>query len=84
MIKSKVHQTIESQWRQDIKTKSSSKYLNPELVRVGKVHHLFLCLNNTQDVRRDETEARFLTGTYTLQYNRARFYLLDVNPQCPL
>ena len=73
-IKSKVHQTNESQWRQDIETKSSLKYLNPEVVRVGKVHQIYSSVrDNIHDVRRAKMKARFLTGTYTLQSNRARF-----------
>ena len=73
-VKDKVHQTIEKQWRDDIESKSSLKYLNPDAVRVGKVHHVYASVrNNIHDVRRAEVKARLLTGTYTLQSNRAKF-----------
>ena len=40
--------------------------------------------NSTFDVRRAEITARLLTGTYTLQSNRARFNQFNVDPICPL
>ena len=64
-VKDKVHQTIEKQCRDDIESKSSLKYLNPDAVRVGKVHHFYASVrNNIHDVRRAEVKAMLLTGTY--------------------
>lgn len=40
--------------------------------------------NNIFDVRRAKMKVRLLTGSYTLQANRARFNQFSVNPQCPL
>ena len=79
-VKNKVHQTIEQQWRDDIETKSPLKYLNPDAVRVGKVHQVYAFVrNNVHDVRRAEVKARLLTGTYTLQSNRAKFNQFNVS-----
>ena len=84
-VKGKVHQTIEKQWRDDIESKSSLKYLNPDAVRVGKVHHVYASVrNNIHDVRRAEVKARLLTGTYTLRSNRAKFNQFNVSPTCQL
>ena len=84
-VKSKVHQAIENQWRTDIESKSSLKYLNPEAVKIGKVHQMYAAVrNNIQDVRRAEIKARLLTGTYTLQSNRAKFNQYNVSPICQL
>ena len=80
MINTNQHQTIVAQWRQDIETKTSLKYLHSDAVRVGKVINTSVRIN-THNVRRAEMKARFLTGTYTLQFNRARFTQFDVNPQ---
>ena len=80
-----MHHTIEQQWRDDIETKSSLKYLNPDAVRVGKVHQVYAFVrNNVHDVRRAEVKARLLTGTYTLQSNRAKFNQFNVSPICQL
>ena len=70
---------------EDIENKSTLKYLNPNFAKVGKVHQVYAHVNNsTFDVRRAEVKARLLTGSYTLQANRARFNQFSVNPQCPL
>ena len=82
-VENKVHHTIEQQWRDDIETKSSLKYLNPNAVRVGKVHQVYAFVrNNVHDVRRAEVKARLLTGTYTLQSNMAKFNQFNVSPIC--
>ena len=84
-VKSKVHQAIENQWRTDIESKSSLKYLHPEAVKIGKVHQMYAAVrNNIRDVRRAEIKARLLTGTYTLQSNRAKFNQYNVSPICQL
>ena len=84
-VKLKVHQAVENQWRTDIESKSSLQYLNPEAVKIGKVHQMYAAVrNNIQDVRRAEIKARLLTGTYTLQSNRAKFNQYNVSPICQL
>ena len=79
-VKDKVHLTTEQQWRDDIESKSSLKYLDPDAVRVGKVHQVYAFeRNNVHDVK-----ARLLTGTYTSQSNRAKFNQFNVSPTCQL
>lgn len=84
-VSSKVHQHVETIWKEDFASKSSLKYLNPNSVRVGRVHQIYAYVNNsTFDIRRAEMKSRLLTGKYTLQSNRARFNQFNVNPHCPL
>ena len=80
-LKAQLHSNIEKSWREDIASKSSLKYLNPEAVRVGKVHQIY---SSVLDVRRAEVKARLLTGTYTLQSNKAKFNQHKVSPTCQL
>ena len=85
IIKTKIHQNVEQGWREDIQNKSSLTYINPDSVRVGKVHQIYSSVrNNTFDIRRADVTAKLLTGTYTLQSNKAKFNQFNVNPQCPL
>ena len=61
------------------------KYLNPDCIKVGRVHpHFATVRNNTYDTRRAEVKVRLLTGTYTLQSNRAKFNQFNVSPICKL
>ena len=54
-------------------------------LKVGQVHQVYTKIrNNTLDVRHAEVEARLLTGTYTLQSNRTKFYQFNVSPMCQL
>ena len=77
--------SVEESWRDDIASKSSLKYLNPESVEVCKVHQIYSSVrSNTLDERRAEVKARLLTGTYTLQSNRAKFNQYKVSPTCQL
>ena len=84
-MNSKIHAHVEQQWKEDIASKSSLKYLNPDSVKVGKVHPVFATVrNNTYDTRRAEVKVRLLTGTYTLQSNMAKFNQFNVSPTCQL
>ena len=76
---------LEQQWHDDIKSKSSLRYLNPGAVKIGKVHQVYASVrNNTYDVRRAEVKVRFRTGAYTLRSNRAKFNQYNVSPTCQL
>ena len=80
-----IHNQLEEQWKEDITNKSSLKYLNYMKVKVGIVHHLYSTVrNNKTDIQRAELKARFLTGTYTLQGNRAAFNQFKVDPTCKI
>ena len=39
-FKTKIHEAVEQQWHDDIKSKSSLRYLNPGAVKIGKVHQV--------------------------------------------
>lgn len=84
-VKTQIHSAVEESWREDINTKPTLKYLNPQAVKVGQVHQIYSTVrDNTLDVRRAEVKARLLTGTYTLQSNRAKFNQFNVSPICLL
>ena len=83
MVNTAVHSVIETEWREDIKSKSFLKYINPESVRVGVPHHIWSSVrNNIHDSRRAQLKSRLLTGTYTLQSNRAVFNQFALDPTC--
>ena len=74
---------VKTQWREDIKAKSSLRYINPDSVSVGAAHHVWTSVHdNIHDSRRAQLKCRLLTGTYTLQSNRAVFNQFAVNPTC--
>ena len=61
----------EAQWREDIKSKSSLKYINSDNVKVGVSLHVWSTAgNNIHGIRRAKLKCRLLTGIYTLQSNR--------------
>ena len=74
MLNEAVDRHVEAQWTYEISEKSSLKYLNPQSVKAGSAHHIYSTVRpNIEDVKRAEIKARILTGTYTLQSNRAKF-----------
>ena len=78
-----VNSAIETQWREDIKTKSSLRYINPDSVSVGVAHHVWSSVHDIiHDSPRAQLKYRLLTGTYTLQSNRAAFNQFAVNTTC--
>ena len=85
MLKSAVEKEVLRMWRDDISSKSSLKYLDPDLIKIGEPHHVYATVRpNTHDIQRAEIKARLLTGTYTLQANRARFNQNEVDGTCRL
>ena len=50
LLKEQIHGSVEESWRDDIASKSSLKYLNPESVNMGKVHQIYSSVrSNTLD-----------------------------------
>ena len=85
MVNTAINSVVEAQWREDISSKPSLEYINPESVKVGKAHHIWSSVrNNIHDSRRAQLKCRILTGTYTLQSNRAVFNQFAVDPICKL
>ena len=83
MLRTAINSKIETDWRIDVSSKPSLKYLNPLSLKVGKAHHVYVTVRTSIfDVQRAETKARLLTGTYILQSNRSNFNQYEVDPTC--
>jgi ribosomal protein L31 len=86
--KTTVKQAIEKKQmtilRENIKTKSTAKYINTDVCSFGKAHPVWTTVdNNVRDVQRAGIKAKLLSGTYLLQAHRARFNQF-ANNICPL
>ena len=58
-------------WRSDVGEKSSLKYINPNLLKEGKLHHVWSTVRNCLT---DNNRAQIkCMGTYILQGKRAAF-----------
>jgi hypothetical protein len=69
----------------DAKSQTSLKFLNVESLHVGKTHQLWETVSSEmRDVTRAMVKAKLLTGTYTLQANRAVINQYEVDKACPL
>ena len=80
-----INSRITELWREDISSKSSLKYININNICAGKTHHVYTTVRpNLQDIQWAEVKVRLLTGTYTLQANRARFNQNEVDSTCKL
>ena len=70
---------------EDIQSKNSLKYINPNKVKVGHAHPVWSTVrDNVYDSRRAQTKCRLLTGTYILQSNGAVFNQHAVDATCKL
>ena len=87
--KSTVSKAVNDYWvptiHADLKEKSSLRLLMNDEFTPGKAHQMW---NDTKydkrDIRRGCIKAKMLTGTYTLQQNRARFNQFAVDPTCQM
>ena len=69
-----INKYIENSWKNEINGKSSLKYLNQDILLVGKPHPVWASVRyNIQDRKRAELKVKLLTGSYTLQANKANF-----------
>ena len=85
MVNKAINLAVETQWREDISSRSSLKSIIPESVKVGKAHHVLSSVhNNLHDSRKAQLKSRILTGTYTLQSNCAVLNQFAVDPTCKL
>ena len=41
MVNKAINLATETEWREDISSSSTLKYINPESVKVGKAHHIW-------------------------------------------
>ena len=66
-----VNKAVEEGWQQDVKSKSSLKYVNVDSLKVDRTHHIWSTVRNSiYDSRRAQLKSKSLTGTYILQGNR--------------
>ncbi|MES9882009.1 MAG: reverse transcriptase family protein, partial [Sedimenticola sp.] len=84
-VKCALYNEVTNAWYEDVTTKPSLKYINPEILRVGRPHPIWSTVrDNIHDSRMAQLKCRLLTGTYNLQGNRAVFNQYKVNPVCKL
>ncbi|KAH3747912.1 hypothetical protein DPMN_182347 [Dreissena polymorpha] len=84
-LNSAVDQHTIATWQEEIQEKPILWYITTDALSVGKTHHLYTCVRpNRIDILRAETKAKLLTGTYTVQANRAVFNQYAVNSICTL
>ena len=69
-----MNSVIETELNKDIQDKSSLRYVNPDMLRVGKCHTIWSTVRNyVTDRRRVQLKCKLLTGSYILQENRVVF-----------
>ena len=68
MLNYKIHESVELLWKSDISGKSSTKYVNPDRLKVDSRHHIWSTVrNNIHDSRSAQLKCKLLTGSYILQ-----------------
>ena len=68
-----------------ITNKSSTKYINAGVLKIGTCHNVWSTVrNNVYDSRRAHLKCGLLSGNYILQANRAAFNQYTVNSTCKL
>ena len=71
--------------KRSLHEKSSLKYINPDSLKVGSEHTVWATVRNSiTDNRRAQLKCKLLSGTYTLQGNRAAFNQYTVDATCKL
>ena len=81
----KIHEMVELSWKTEITNKSSTKYINVDVFKVGASHHVWSTVrNNVHDSRRAQLSVGYLLKPYILQANRAAFNQFVVKPTCRL
>ena len=74
-----------TEWYNEVEDKTSLKYLTLQKHPTRNSHPIWHTVpNNTRAVRKANIKAKIITGTYTLQANRARFNQHSVSPTCLL
>ena len=87
LLNNSVNSVTETEWKKDVQDKSSIRlrYVNPDVLRVGKCHTIWSTVrNNVTERRRAQLKCKLLTGSYILQANRAVFNQFQVDPTCKL
>lgn len=87
--KNKYSKAINHKWlneaKQIARNHPSLVFMNLDICKVGKPHPVIeLCPPDHKETPRMMVKLRMITGTYSLQANRARFNQFEVNPTCRL
>ena len=62
MVSGAINSNVEAQWREDIRSNSSLKYINPESVKVWVSHHIWSWVyNSVHDSQRAQLKCWLLT-----------------------
>ena len=65
LLNKSVNSVIEEKFRNENEQKSSSKYVNPEVIKVNKCHPIWSTVQNSvNDSRRAQLKCKLLTVTY--------------------
>ena len=84
MLNEAVQKHLKAEWSEDLQEKSTTSYFNMPLNPINNAHQVWSSVpNNTRSIRKANIKARLLTGTYTLQTNRAKYNQHAVSPTCP-
>ena len=74
-----------TQWAAEKESKPSIRYLTIPDRPLGEPHHIWSSVGTDPSlVKQTMVKARLLTGTYTLQANRAKFNQHTIPGTCPL
>ena len=85
VVDNAISRKVEENWREDIQGRPTLKYINSVRIRMGQVHPVWATIRDSVfDSRRAQLKCRLLTGTYTLQSNKAVFNQHLVDPTCKL
>ena len=84
LVRNKINQYWIALLENEIKGKTSLKFMNCKIVP-GLIHNLWSSAgHNCISIKKASIKARLVTGTYTLQSDRAKFYSYREKPDCKL
>ena len=85
VVDNAISRKVEENWREEIQGRPTLKYINSVRIRMGQVHPVWATVRDSVfDSRRAQLKCCLLTGTYTLQSNKAVFNQHLVDPTCKL
>ena len=85
LVRQQVLKHYETILQQSATSKSTLKFLNTDCLSLKKPSIFISSIEDTEtDGMRTRVHLRFITGTYMLQYNRARFNKYTVDATCLL
>ena len=86
LVKTSVFTYWDMKLKQNMREKSTLKYLTGNTISIGKPHILWTSTAlNTRDIRRATIKSKLVTGTYTLQSSRSKWDKTGrITSVCPL